>query len=288
MTWFIFALLAAIITALSAVVEKKTLLKEHAMEFSAVLAIFNLIILLPFIGKINFKLEAINWAMIIFVSLLSSIAFLFFAKALRHSEVSVSSALMNFRPALVFLLALIFLKETLTIYQVAGVALLVTGAYILEMKHKNEKFLEPFKAMAKSRYAHYIFLSIALYSVSSIFDKIILESVDVMTYLFLAHLFIALFFIAFIFIFHDGIDGIIHGAKSAGKWIIIIAMLTVGYRFLQTKAVAIGSISLVSTIKQSSALFATLIGGTFFHEKNLAHKILAAIIMMSGVILLIY
>lgn len=288
MIWFAFALSAAIITALSAVVEKKTLLKEHAMEFSAVLAIFNLIILLPFIRRVNLNIATSTWMMILLVSLLSSVAFLFFAKALRHSEISISSALMNFRPALVFLLALIFLKETLTIYQVAGVVLLIIGAYILEMKHKKESLIAPFKAITKSKYAHYIFISITLYSISSIFDKIILKSVDVMTYLFLAHLFIAIFFTIFIFAFHDGIKGIAHGMRSAGKWIVVVAIFTVAYRFLQAKAVAIGSVSLVSTIKQSSALFATILGGTFFHEKNLAHKIMAVAVMMIGVVLILY
>jgi len=46
MQWYVFAILSAVLTAASTIVEKKTLLKEHAMEFSTVLAVFNFFIAL--------------------------------------------------------------------------------------------------------------------------------------------------------------------------------------------------------------------------------------------------
>ena len=45
--WIIFVFLAAIIASAASIVQKKTLVRQHAMEFSAVLALFAMIITLP-------------------------------------------------------------------------------------------------------------------------------------------------------------------------------------------------------------------------------------------------
>ena len=49
-----FAFLAAILTAAASVIEKRTLMREHALEFSSVLAMFNMILAIPFFFLIDF------------------------------------------------------------------------------------------------------------------------------------------------------------------------------------------------------------------------------------------
>ena len=88
-------------------------------------------------------------------------------------------------------------------------------------------------------------------------------------------------------LFHDGIKGIKFGIKTAGPWILVVALLTVGYRLAQMHAVKIAYVGLVLPVKRMSALFTTLIGGGIYHEHNLIRKAVSCIVMIVGVLMLV-
>lgn len=282
MEWYTFAILCAIIAGMSAIVEKKTLRKQHAMEFSAVLAIFNLLVVLPLIGKANFSIPQSHYIFIFGISILGSIAFLLVAKSLRHMEISHMSPLLNFGPIFVAILAYLLLGETMSKIQLAGIILILIGSYILEIKHGFQKIGDPIKTMLSSRHTLYIFAALALYSFCAIGDKIMLTTLSPITYIIIVQFFIAVNFIVLITIFHDGFKGIRRGIQNAGKWILIVAILTSSYRLLYAQAVSVAFVSLIIPIKRTSTLFATVIGGEIYHEEGLAKKAVACIIMLLG------
>ena len=72
-----------------------------------------------------------------------------------------------------------------------------------------------------------------------------------------------------------------------GGWILLVALLTVGYRYMGIHAIDRVSVGLASGIKHTSALFVTLIGGELFHEKQLARRVVACVIMIAGAFLLL-
>ncbi len=283
MEWYIFAGLCALFAGMSAIVEKKTLRKQHAMEFSAVLAIFNLIVVLPLLVKADFAGIPTNIYILIFgVSVIASVAFLLVAKSLRHMEISQASPLLNFGPVFVAILAFVFLKETITDVQLAGILLILAGSYILEIEHGFQGIFDPIRNMTKSKHIIYIFAALILYGFSSLGDKIILGTISPITYIIIVQFFIAVNFIVMISIFHDGITGIRRGIKNAGKWILIVAILTSSYRLFQAQAISMAFVSLVTPIKRTSTLFATIVGGEIFHDENLTKKAIACIIMLLG------
>ncbi len=285
MQWYVFAIFAAILTAVSTIVEKKTLLKEHAMEFSAVLAIFNFLIALVLLPYINFNFPIRILGLMYLASVFGSTAFLFIAKSVRHMEISLVSPLMTFSPAIVVLLAFFILGEKVTSLQLFGIILLIIGSYVLETENHDTKKI--FTKTFKSNYFYYIFLALILYGFCSIFDKFILRTISPLTYIPIVQFFIAINFLILICIFHNGLEGIKHGIKNAGKWIFFVAILVTSYRLFYAQAVSMTYISLVIPIKSMSAFFATLVGGKVFHEKNLAKRTLACIIMLAGAVLII-
>ncbi len=285
MQWYVFAILAAVLTAASTIVEKKTLLKEHAMEFSAVLALFNFGITFFLLPYIDFNISPKTIGIMYIVSVLGALAYLFVAKAIRHMDVSIVSPLMTISPAIVVILAFFILGERITFLQLFGILLLIVGSYILERQYHGTKKI--FTRRFKSNYFYYVFLALILYGFCSIFDKFILRTVSPLTYIPIIHFFIAINFIILICIFHNGFEGIKHGIKSAGKWILLVAIFVTGYRLLQAQAISMAYVSLVIPIKRMSAFFTTLIGGRIFHEKNLAQRVFACIIILAGVFLVI-
>lgn len=286
--WYLFALGAAIFTSFAAIIEKKALLKEHALEFSTVLAIVNVVLSVSFIHLLDFNFPTNFWYLIIVSGILAGIAFLLVAKSVRHMEISMVSPVLVFAPVFVLILSILFINETATLTQFMGIGFMVVGLYFLET-HKHD-LLAPFKTIIKSKYIHFIFLALFLYAFSAIMERYMLRGglINIFTLLFLAQIIVAIVLVGLIFIQHDGWKGIKHGFKSAGKWIVLVAIFTVVYRLLQNQAVSMESIFLVSPIKRLSSVFVILVGGDLFHEKHLVKKVIATIIMLIGIYFVIF
>ncbi len=283
-----FAIGAAIFTAAAALTQKKVLNKEHALEFSTVLAILNFAIVFVFLPQTNFDIGWDKYLLIYGVSWFAAIAYLMVAKAARHSEISAVSPIMNFGPAITASMAFLVLGEKISALQVAGIGLLILGMYVLEIKKDLKNFLDPFKEFVKSKYNHFIIFALILYGFTSIADRYIMtHGVGVETYQFIVHGFVLMNYLLIITIFYDGIKGVINGFKSAGKWILLVSIFTVAYRYMQAKAVSMMYVGLVSAIKRLSNVVITLVGGKIYHEKNVLIKVLGCIIMIWGAVFII-
>lgn len=287
MVWYLFALGSAFFATLSALLGKRSLKDIHAMQFSCVLAILNFLFSIPFIFLADFDISSKVLAVMYLTSVFATLAFLFISKALRHLDISLVSPLMNMNPAILVILAYVFLGERITNIQVAGIFFIMLGAYIIEIDWKKHDILEPFRTVINSRHTHYIFFSALLYSASSIGDKFILSHVNPYTYLVVVQFFIAINFVILITIFHGGITDIAMGYRRAGNWIFLMVFFTLVYRLLQAWAISLALVSLVIPLKRLSTLFSTLIGGQLFHEKGLFKRVIASIIMFIGASMII-
>jgi len=289
MEWYFFAFLAALLAAASAVTQKKILCKQHAMEFSASLAVVTFVFALPLFVGVDFSsVELFPLILLFFITILAAFAFFFVAKATRHMEISSVSPLLVAGPGFVAVAAFFILGESISLFQVFGILLLVLGAYVLELR-KHHGFLEPFRIVKKSKYIHYIIFALVLYSLAATGDRYILGSLgmDFRLYVAFAHLFLVFHFLVMISVFHNGIEGIRNGFRRAGWWIVLVAFFTVGYRLSQSYAIQTTEVALVSAIKRTAALFVVVIGGELFHEKYLLRKAIACLIMIAGVLLIV-
>jgi len=287
--WLIYAILCAFLLSAASLVQKKTLIREHAMEFAATLAIITMILCLPFLFFID--LSQLNPRIIFIIysaSWLGSIGFLLVAKSVRHMEISEAAPLLVIGPAVSAILAFVLLGEKLTLLQMSGILILIIGSYILELK-SNHDFSHPMRIFRQSRYSIFILFAVALYAVASIFDRVVLSqySIQPLAYIAVVHIFIAINFLILISLFHDGIRGIRHGLQNTGVWLLLAGMLTVGYRLAQAQAVQAAYVGLVLPIKRMSAFFTTIIGGELYHEHNLFRKSIACAIMLGGVLMIV-
>jgi len=288
MEWYGFAIGCALLAGLGAIIEKKALHRVHAMEFSAVLAIFNLLISLFLLPKVNFNIPATTYLLIFIASFVASIAFLLVAKSLRHADISLTSPILAFGPAITATLALFVLGETISAPQILGIMMIVMGSFVLRMDFAKMRL----KNIFHSKYIQYIVFALFLYGISSLIDRFVLDvnspaNVNPETYLFLAHTFIAINFFFMLTVMYDGIKDVRKCIRIRWKWILAVAVLTTAARLLYGYAVSLENVGLVSPIKRTSILFATIVGGTLFHEKHLIKKSLACVIMLAGAFMII-
>lgn len=287
MEWYIYAFGSAIFTALLIIIEKKGLLKEHALEFSCVLSIFTFLLSLTFIRLVNFNLSLDILVLVALGSLFFSISNLFIAKAIRHMEISLAGPIMAFLPAFVLIFSYVILKESMNYLQLIGVLLLILGIYILEAR-KNELF-KSFIEIFKQKHISYIILSLAFMALSFIIERYLLKDklIDVYSLTFISYIFFMIYMIILIFVLHDGFKGIVHGFKNAGLLILFAATFMVVAKLLQNQANFMQNVTLVEVIRRTYVLIVIFLGGELFHEKNLFKKIIATLVMLIGAYLII-
>lgn len=286
-----YGLLTAVLAAAAAVTIKHTLFREHAMEFAATLALVAALITAPRLFYIDYAAIPLHaYALLITIALLGATAYLFVAKAVRHMPISLSSPLLVLGPAFSALMAFFVLKETLTLTNITGLALVIGGVYTLE-HHHGVSIRKNLGLISKNKHIKYILVALLLYATTGTADRYLLNTLgmNVFDYLALVHVLIAGFFFLLLWLFYDGMEGIKHGFKNALIPIVIVAILTLGYRYTQSAAFSLaeGKLGLVEALKRTSALFVTIVGGSLFHEKELPQRIFATLIIIGGVLLII-
>ncbi len=290
MPWYVFSLLAALGVSITSLIEKSVLKKEHALQFTAVLAIFVAVLSLPFFAVIDYRALPF-WPMVylFFYSAFGALGFYLISQGVRHMEVSVSSPLIALSPGLIAVMSYIFLGEILTQWQVAGLILLVIGAYALETR-RGGSLLDPIRAFRDSKYIHYILWALLIYGFTAISDRLVLARYHIQPEAYIAFISIFLLFHYFIMLalFNEGWQDVKIGFKQAGWWILVMAIITVGYRYAQTYAVSMVNVGLASAVKHTSVLLTTVIGGELFHEQNLLRKTMATLVILAGVYLLVF
>lgn len=293
MNWFWLAIFSALLSALAALLQKKVLKNISALDFSFIvsflIAIFSTLLL--FFADFQ-KVNSVSLTFLFIKSLLNATAFLCIMTSLKNLELSRALPLLASSPMVIALLAFIFLGEGLKGIEVTGMFLIVSGTYLLELK-KNESVLTPFTIYKNSKYHRIILLALVLISVSSVMDKFILIEYKIppLTFVFIQNLFF-LFIFFVVYIFNKNKNKIkikdLFKANSGSMIfvIIVIAIVTIGYRVMQIEAVKLAPVGIVISIKRLSVLFAVIIGAKLFKEESYFKKIIATILIVAGAMMI--
>lgn len=290
MTWFILAFTSAVLSAGASLGEKKILFKLDPIQFSFYLSIFTLLFSIPFFFSGTFiQPDTASLAILFFKTLLSSFAFLFVMYSIKNLEISEALPLLVLTPGFVAVFAFIFIGESLTYREITGLILLLAGTYVLETE-SGRGFLGPFKIFFQSKNYRFVITALLLFTVTSILDKVLVGRYKVTPHTFMGfqHVFMAvIFLITFLLARKSSQSEKTVVDKHAFVLIILIAAITIGYRYTQIEAVKIAPVALVLSVKRISVFFATLAGGKIFKEKNLFKKAIATAIMIAGTLFIL-
>jgi len=282
--WFILALASAVFSAGAALSQKKVLFEVEALIFSFSLFIFVSLFCLPFLFYINFSEITFTGVLILFIrSFLGALSFLFVMHSIKNMEISRALHLLALTPGFVAVFAYIFLNDSLTIIQIAGMFLLLIGTYVLEIKSRKNIF-EPFKVFIKSKAHRYVIAALLLFTITAITDRALLSKYkfQVESYFVLQQIFYLLSFSLMILFMKKERDFTVLKNVNVLKWLLFIAVLTVGYRYTEILAIKIAPVALVLTVKKISIFIAVIVGGRIFKEKDLIKKIIAAGLIIGG------
>ena len=290
MTWFVVAIISALLSAFAAITQKKVLFNLGALEFSFLLSIVNLVFSIPFFFFIDYEtINTLNLSILFAKSVIGVLAFLCVMISLKNLEISNALPLLALTPGFVAVFAFFILGESLKSIEVIGLMLLIVGTFILESKNIKE-FVFPFNLFLKSKYHRFVILALLLFTASSIMDKLLLIKLNLTPISLTAfqHIYFAILF-SIIFLFFKSKEKISTPSlkKDNIGWIALISVLTIGYRYTQIVAVSLASVALVLAIKRTSVFWATVIGGKLFNDKDLLKRSIAAVLILIGAILIL-
>lgn len=287
MEWYFYALISAFFIALSTIAGKKALFKVHAMEFRTTLKVLEVPLLLLLIPFINLNIEPWAYIYIFLIASIAVVAGLFWAKAIKHSEISAVGPLQNLSPIFLVILSFVLLKETVTLQQGIGIAILIIGTYVLEVDHKISNLKEPILKIIKTKTIHFVLISLFLYSLSAVGDKYMISSVDKITYLFWVWMFMTIISLAISSIFYNGLKDVVYCIKKSGGMIFLAGIFSFISALAYFQALTMVMVSLLIPLKRLSTLFVTLLGGELFHDHGLKLKAVACVILIVGALLVV-
>ena len=180
------------------------------------------------------------------------------------------------------LMGVFFLHETLTLKGVLSLVLVVTGLYLANRKTSTSK--EEYNIGL----IWLLFLSCFLNAISGTLDKYIMASGEVTSSAlqFWFMLLLSMLYLAFIFIKKEKLE-----LKKAltNPWTYALSFsLVLGDRLLFiANSDPASKVTVMTLIKQCSAVVTIVLGKIVYHEKDILKKLLCALIILAGIALAI-
>jgi len=282
--WFALAVISALLSAVAAILQKKVLLRKHALEFSflvsAVIMLLSFCIPLPAGAT---ALEPVTFAILAGKSVLGGCAFLFVMMSLERDQISRVLPLLGLTPAVTAFMSWGVMGEPLLSWEWLGIALMSGGVYLVESSSRDRSGISLRAAFLSGR-QYYIVAALLLFAVSSIADKNLLSTrgIDPRIILVTQHVVYCLVFGIFLIVRRTPVRSLFVHARAIWPYLVGIAFLTIAYRFTQLEATQDASVALVLAVKRTSILFASFFGGTLFADERLGPRIAGAVLIVGA------
>lgn len=282
MHWFSLAIITAIALATADALSKKSLqntedavivwVREgYALPFLAVGFLF---IPMP-------SLDAKFWLAVAALLPLEITALVLYVKAIRVSPLSLSVPFMALSPLFILFFAFIFLGETPSATGLAGIGLIVTGAYLLNASAGKEGALGPIRAAIREKGAVLMAIVSLIYAVTSTLGKVAVEHSSPVFFGFFYP-----FILTMIMTVYLASRGKLALVFSRPRKFVLIGLCTSIMIITHFLAISLAQVALVISVKRTSLIWSVLYGALLFKETNIRERLLGSAVMAAGVALI--
>jgi uncharacterized membrane protein len=207
---------------------------------------------------------------------------LFLTSAYKEGDLSHVYPIMRSSPALVLVIAVFLLGEQVSAQGVVGILLVAVGVYIINMKQiSGAELLAPVKSIAHDRSTQFAFLTLIAVAFYSIVDKMAVNYIHPILFAFL-HLFFGMCYYTPYIVFSRNAAQIKKEWSSGALRIIMSGIIgIVGYAFILV-AFTIERVSYIVGLRQTSIVFAVLMGSHLLKEKHQGIRLTGALIIFTG------
>lgn len=212
------------------------------------------------------------------VIVLSSWLFGYFG--IKHLPLTITGPIKATQPVLTLVGAMLLFGERLNLYQWIGVLLAITSFYLLSSSGKKEGI-----NFVNNKWIFFTILSVITGSISGLYDKHLMKTLDVMT--------VQVWFTVYQCLMMTVILMVLwyprrkKSTPFVWKWNIIfisVFLLAADWIYFYALTFPDSMISIVSMIRRSNVLITFTAGALFFHEKNLKNKAIDLFLVLLGMI----
>jgi len=287
MEWLIFVLLNVFFSSIVVIsinlITKKYNISGARLMFHA--AFFASLIYIPiFLYELStnptFNTTPIAIASLIGAGLLGAVGLLLFAKAYRTGHLSTIGPLENFRPIFAALFSILILGEVIKANVVTAIFLVVIGGFIVHMKKDLQKTIN---SILSSKESIFMMLSATIYGLVSVIDRIALQYYTPFKIYFFILVINTIYYFISLKAKKEKID-------FSAEYIKTIALVSVSFVVAGTTilyALSLQTPTYVVPIQMSRTLVVSLFGSIFLKEKGIERKLIGALIMLAGVVILV-
>jgi len=227
-----------------------------------------------------FSVTPFAFGLVVIKSLVIFVAWILAFVAIKKVPVSVYGICDMSRVIFSTLLGVFFLKESLTAKGIVSLVLVVIGLYFANTKKsaENENY--------QMKYIWLILAECFLNAVSGTMDKYIMSTGEITSSAlqFWFMLLLSVFYLAYILIKREKLE-----LKKAftNPWLYVLSFsLVLGDRLLFiANADPESQVTVMTLIKQSSAIVTVILGRLIYKEKNILRKLICAGIILAGITL---
>lgn len=291
MIYYISAIICSVFYALKGTLAKQIYKERNIDEYSLVwlTTIIGIPLFIPFV-IIFFEIPTINFIKpFISALLLNMVAFTFFFKAIKYTDISIVFPLLSTTPLFMIITSPIILNEKVSLRGGIGIIIITIGVYLLSLNYNRnsglkKNLMQPFKSLYSDKGAIYAIIVAIIWSFAANFDKYCILESNPFVY---AFLFKSAFFFSYLPVLL--LKSNIRNIKQRKKYVdLIIIGFTEGlvliFQFVSLQMI---QAPYVIAIKRGGMFFAIIAGWLFFKEKNIKNKFIGAFFIMIGFVFIL-
>lgn len=282
MIWFFLAMFCALSLATADALTKKYFSGYEPFEMALARLVYTLPWLLVVFIIIPWKKpEPEFWIWTGIGVPLEVVAIIMYVKALKVSPFSLTLPFISFTPAFVILTGFVLLGERISLVGSAGIILIVSGSYIMNISSAKTGLFEPFKAIAKEQGSRLMAVVSFIYGITGVSGK---KAMSYSNPLFFGITYFVLITLALACVmpfFKNGRITVFSKNRKAG---LMTGLFSAFMIISHMAAISRVEAAYMIAIKRTSGIFAVLYGAFLFGETKISERLIGALVMVGGVV----
>lgn len=284
MYWFILSLCSALSKSLSDVASKKVVQTMDEISVSCAvrgLVAFAALFIIAFQGIPDVGPDFMK-AVLVSGSINVVTTFLIL-RSLKDGELSLIAPILALSPFFLLITSPLINDQFPTLLGVIGILFSISGIYLMKIREKKLGWLEPLKAIWRSKGVKAALLVAFLYSISANYDSIGTRESSPFFYILAINFFIFLCSLPFAL----AGKGFLSSTMKNFKGLAALSVFMTSEAGFQLAAFELAIVPYVISIKRTSALFSVLWGKQFFKEDNeFRDRLGGTILVITGLVLI--
>lgn len=287
MTWLFLSILTAFFESLKDVFSKKSLKELDSSLVAFVTMSMAAIVLMPVLWVTGVPTLGRDFGEAIVIGgTLNVVAYSLYVKAIQISDLSLITPLSALTPLFLLVTSPLIVQEVPTMWDGVGVFLVVIGSYVLNLRSDRSNYLAPLKAMVMNKGSRMMMMVAFIWSITSTFDKVGVRNSSPIFWAIALFGYIALGILPMVLFNHSAQPILLTAVRKNWKLLLLAGVangIAVGSQMI---AVGMAPVAQVIAVKRMSSLFSVGFGVWIFGEKGWRERLLGAVIMVSGVVVM--